>query len=206
MGKANVEILWCGSKNPRSGKNGWEFPRDVKKLLISECAGLSVLHLFGGRADFGVRMDIDPSTRPDVIGDAWMPPFAEGSFDVVIMDPPYVGAFSSLNQFMVRDLFCAAAWIARKRVIWFHTLWIESPSRCRFERGWLVRVGRSCAVRCIQFFHVPAPERKLRPTQHFRRGPAIKYNHWLRGNMELPLTHHPAATLTVGRDPERCFP
>lgn len=180
----NVEVLWCGS-SPKSGKDGWRFPVAVEKLLIRECAGLSVLHLFGGHARFGTRMDIDPSTRPDVIADAWMPPFARDSFDVVIVDPPYVGGFADMNCYKVRDLLCGPAWIARRRVIWFHTVWTENPVRMKMDKAWLVRVGRSCAVRCLQIFNVA--ENKLPPVKQFRRGPAIKYNRWLSNPHSLPF-------------------
>lgn len=182
------EVLWCGAKPPRSGKDGWRFPSAVEKLLISECAGLSVLHLFGGLARFGTRMDIDPLTRPDVIADAWMPPFARDSFDVVVVDPPYVGEFKEMNCYKLRDLLTGPAWIARKRVIWFHTHWIESPVRMRMEKAWLVRVGRSCAVRALQFFTVPEPSRKLLPVYRFKRGPAVKYNRWLENPHSLPFS------------------
>ncbi len=49
----------------------------------------------------------------------------------------------------------------------------------RLERAWLVRVGRSCAVRALQKFRVPAPEHKLAPVRKFTRGPAVRYNRWL---------------------------
>ena len=54
-------------------------------------AGQSVLHLFGGQATWGRRLDIDSTLKPDVIGDAWLPPFKRDAFDVVIIDPPYAG-------------------------------------------------------------------------------------------------------------------
>jgi tRNA1(Val) A37 N6-methylase TrmN6 len=34
-------------------------------------------------------MDIDPIVEPDIVADAWAPPFGKDSFDVVILDPPY---------------------------------------------------------------------------------------------------------------------
>src|SRR5581483_5357392 len=176
--KPRVEVLWCGS-NPRSGRDGWAFPAAVRDLLIRETESMRVLHLFGGRATWGVRLDIDPLVQPDVVGDAWLPPFARDSFDVVILDPPYIREYANFSQQMVRDLFAAAGWIARSYVYWFHTLWLESPARMRLERAWLVRVGRSCAVRALQKFRVPAPERKLAPVRKFTRGPAVRYNRWL---------------------------
>lgn len=188
--KPPVEVLWC-TRNPRRGKDGWSFPVDVRRLLIRETEGLSVLHLFGGKSDFGTRLDIDPSTKPDVIGDAWIPPFPRESFDVVILDPPYIRDFATMSNQKTRALFSAAAWIARKRVIWFHTVWIESPARCILEKAWLVRVGRHCTVRCLQFFTVPCPDRKLPPLRKFTRGPAIRYNRWLTENEVIPFEEDP---------------
>lgn len=48
-----------------------------------------VLHPFGGRAEIGVRCDLDPSLEPDVVCDAHKLPFDNAIFDCVILDPPY---------------------------------------------------------------------------------------------------------------------
>jgi hypothetical protein len=181
-----IGILICKSA-PRRAVDGWAFPRAIRNLLVQECDGLSVLHLFGGKADFGTRLDMDERTKPDIIGDAWLPPFAKDSFDVVIMDPPYHGDFRSMSNQKTRALFAGAAWIARKRVVWLHTLWIESPARCHMEKSWLVKIGRHCSVRCLQFFTVPSSQDKLPPVKFFRRGPAIRYNRWLLQPQGLPF-------------------
>lgn len=173
-----VKALMCKS-NPRRAVDGWAFPSTVRDLLIEETEGDSVLHLFGGKATFGTRLDFDEETRPHVVGDAWIPPFAQGSFDCVILDPPYVGDFASMSNQKTRALLAAAAWIARKRVVWFHTVWLHSPARMTLEKAWLVCVGRHCKVRCLQFFKVPDVGRKMEPCKHFKRGPAIRYNRWL---------------------------
>jgi hypothetical protein len=64
-----VEVLWCANAS-KGRSNRWSFPPAVEKLLRRECEGKRVLHPFGGRAKFGVRMDIDALVRPDVIADA----------------------------------------------------------------------------------------------------------------------------------------
>lgn len=180
-----VQTLWCGTNRPRKkfGKraNGWSFPPAVRELLLQECVGKTVLHLFGGRADFGFRLDIDPSTQPDVIGDAWLPPFDRDSFDVVILDPPYF----TLQQQEKLALMRIAAWIARERVYWFHTIWIPGDRSLALEKAWLIRVGDQCAVRCLEVFSVREP--KIEPPRYFERGPAMKYNRWLQGQQELAL-------------------
>lgn len=185
-----TELLWCTPPKTRGGE-GWTFPKQVEKTILEHCAGLSILHFFGGHSRFGTRMDIDPLTRPDVIADAWLPPFGRDSFDVVVMDPPYIGDFRNLNSQKLICLHLNAAWIARRRVIWFHTNWIDTKARLRFERGWVVNVGRGCAVRALQFFSVP--KIKLNPPTHFQRGSAIRYNRWLSNPQGLAFG-----------DPEAC--
>jgi hypothetical protein len=180
---ARPEVLWCANQRTRSG-NGWSFPPAIDRHLRALTKGQTVYHPFGGRASFGIRSDIDPSVRPDVIADAWLPPFRQGAFDVVILDPPYV----RLNLQMQNQLFRAAAYCARRRVIWFHTVWVSScKQRLTPEASWLVRVGDSCAVRCLQVFTV-LPGAAERPRPYFTRGPAIRYNRWLAGQDRLPLT------------------
>lgn len=186
-----VEVLWCSNQRTRAG-NGWAFPPAVRNRLQTDCRGRSVLHLFGGLASFGVRLDIDPAVLPDVIGDAWLPPFGRDSFDVVILDPPY----THLNAQVKTALFRAAAWIARERVIWFPTLWASAAGGLTWEQAWLVRVGDSCYVRCLQYFRVV---RKLGPVAHFNRGPALRYNRWLAQPSALPLWPAEASVAGEGR-------
>lgn len=132
---------------------------------------------------WGVRMDIDPITRPDVIADAWMPPFGPGSFDVVILDPPYI----PLNSQQRSQLFWSARYVAREHVVWWHTNWMCPACDLVLERSWLARVGRSSAVRALQIFRVKTPGRKVRPVLHFSRGPQIRFNRWIAQPERLPF-------------------
>src|SRR5438034_1192342 len=144
-----VEVLWCANTHGKKGP-GWSFPAKVEKLLRALTAGKSVLQQFGGRSRFGLKIDIDPTTHPHVIADAWLLPFRRDSFDVAILDPPYF----HLNANEKGQLLRQAAFVAREHVIWFHTNWIYSARSLPMERAWLVRVGDNCAVRCIQVFRV----------------------------------------------------
>lgn len=182
--RASTEVLWCPNNRKGNG-NGWSFPPAVRRRLLADTAGLSVLHLFGGKSTFGTRVDVDPIVRPDVIADAWLPPFRKESFDVVVLDPPYV----MMNAQVKTDLFKAAGYIARVRVIWFATQWQAASGGLRAERAWLVRVGDSCQVRCLQYFTIAD---RPGPSIHFKRGPAMKYNRWLAGCMPLPFGAGPA--------------
>jgi hypothetical protein len=184
--RAPVEVLWCG--NARYGRsNGWSFPPRVERHLRELTKGKRVLQLFGGLSRWGVKLDIDPVTRPHVIGDAWLPPFRRDAFDVTIIDPPYV----AINQQMKNALIRGAAYVTSGHLIWFHTMWIAGDAQCRLERAWLVRVGDSCSCRCIQVFRTPTEKRP--PRLHFTRGPAIKYNRWLAGGQGLPFEKREAS-------------
>lgn len=183
----DVGVIWCPNPSSRrvvatggARRTGWVFPPAVEKQLIRDCEGKRVLQLFGGQSRFGLRVDIDPKTAPAVIADAWLPPFRQDSFDVVILDPPYI----HLNGQMKTALFRAAGFIAKERVIWFSTVWMAASGGLSTEAAWLVRVGDSCAARVLQYFKVT---RKFGPVKRFARGPAMKYNRWLAQPQSLPL-------------------
>jgi hypothetical protein len=175
------ETLWCPNNRHRRS-NGWSYPPAVEKLLRQITDGRTVLQLFGGLSRWGTRLDIDSSTRPHVQGDAWLPPFGRDSFDVVILDPPYAG----INQQMKQALIRGAAFVARDHVLWFHTQWVAPDAGMRRERSWLIRVGDSCACRCLIEWRVVAQHKRL-PTLAFTRGPALKYRRWLAGEVRLPF-------------------
>ena len=179
-----IEVLW--SPSPQHNRvNGWTFPVAVERHLRELTKGRSVLQLFGGLSKWGIRLDIDPETRPHVIGNAWLPPFIRNAVDVVILDPPYV----NLNQQTRCALLRAAAYVARDYLVWFHTVWTANYGLV-LERSWLVRVGANANVRCIQLFRIPRD--KPVPRLGVTRGPALKYNRWIRQG-GLPLDHHAAA-------------
>lgn len=173
-----LKLIWCGTNRPRKKfgerKNGWSFPPAVRELLLQELEGKTCLHLFGGAADFGVRLDLDPRTRPDVIGDAFLPPFAKNSFDAVILDPPYY----QMRQQEKVALMRAAGWIARESVYWFHTVWIATDSTMPLDSAWLIRVGDQCAVRVLQRFKVSPTKRPPLQLHEFTRGEPLKYKRW----------------------------
>ncbi len=185
-----VEVLWCGTNRPRRkhGRraNGWSFPPRVRELLLQETQGLTVVHLFGGNADFGVRLDVDLETKPDVVGDAFLPPFDRDSFDVVVLDPPYY----RMNRQEIIAVMRAAAWIARRHVYWLHTVWIATNRLLPMERAWLIKVGDQCAIRTLQRFRVMEPKRRPLQPGEFQRGEALKYNRWLKAGEKLPFTEY----------------
>ena len=57
--------------------------------LLKVPKSADILHSFGGKGEFGIRLDINPDIKPDVVGDAHYLPFKDDTFDLVILDPPY---------------------------------------------------------------------------------------------------------------------
>ncbi|MDF2751690.1 MAG: ubiE/COQ5 methyltransferase family [Gaiellaceae bacterium] len=82
-------ITWHLPRPPKSRYRGG-FPLHFEDNLI-QLLGYpeQILQPFGGRAEHGIRVDLDPLTEPDVVADAHELPFADESFDCVILDPPY---------------------------------------------------------------------------------------------------------------------
>ena len=131
---------------------------------------------------WGIRNDIDPVVRPDVIGDAWLAPFRQDAVDVVILDPPYTNIHVQEKTALLRQ----AAYVARESVYWLHTIWISADREYLLNRAWLIRVGDNCYVRCLQEFTV-TPAAKVIPVPLCDRGPALRYKRWLDGQMRLPV-------------------
>jgi hypothetical protein len=77
---------------PRPGKSKYKgaFPLHFEQNLV-RLLGYpeKVLHPFGGMAEIGTRVDLNPTVQPDVLADAHELPFAAESFDLVVLDPPY---------------------------------------------------------------------------------------------------------------------
>jgi SAM-dependent methyltransferase len=82
-------VCWTLPRPPKSRYKGG-FPLYFEQNLI-QLLGYPdrVLHPFGGRAEIGTRVDLRAEVEPDVVADAHALPFADESFDLVVLDPPY---------------------------------------------------------------------------------------------------------------------
>jgi SAM-dependent methyltransferase len=82
-------ITWTLPRPPKSRYKGG-FPLFFEQNLV-QLLGYpdEILHPFGGRAEHGLRCDLDPTVEPHVVADAHALPFNDATFDCVILDPPY---------------------------------------------------------------------------------------------------------------------
>lgn len=82
-------ISWTLPRPPKSKYKGG-FPLFFEENLVKMLGYPDrILQPFGGRAELGIRCDLDPTLEPDVVCDAHKLPFDDGSFDLVLLDPPY---------------------------------------------------------------------------------------------------------------------
>ncbi len=81
--------LWYLPRPRRKDKYKGGFPLHFEKKLFELYPSEKILQPFGGMAEYGVRVDINPEVDPDVVGDAHSLPFEDNSFDFVLCDPPY---------------------------------------------------------------------------------------------------------------------
>lgn len=111
----------------------------LKSFIIEPC-----LNLCSGQSQHGLRVDIDPTVRPDILASVQKPPFKEDSFATVICDPPfnYYSNFAWIKRLGL---------IAKRRIILStsmvlpnirnfkrsHVFYIENPIG-RFMRIWQV--------------------------------------------------------------------
>lgn len=86
--------LWYLPRPRKTNKYRGGFPLHFERKLFELYPSEKILQPFGGRAEYGLRVDMYPTIqgediRPDVIGDAHYLPFGDSIFDFTLCDPPY---------------------------------------------------------------------------------------------------------------------
>ena len=83
-----IRELWHLPR-PNGTKYPGSFPLHFEKRLFQIYRPSSILQPFGGACEYGLRLDVNPSTKPMIVADAHYLPFRDDSFDFVLCDPPY---------------------------------------------------------------------------------------------------------------------
>jgi len=83
-----IRELWYLPR-PNGTKYKGSFPLHFEKRLFSMYKPNLVLQPFGGKAEYGIRVDVNLEVAPDIIADAHFLPFKDNSFDFILCDPPY---------------------------------------------------------------------------------------------------------------------
>lgn len=87
-----IETWWL--PRPSKSKYRGSFPLHFEVRLFRLYPSKAILQPFGGKAECGIRCDLNPEINPDYICDAHELPFEDNSFDFVLCDPPYNDAYS----------------------------------------------------------------------------------------------------------------
>lgn len=126
---------------PRPGKSKYigSFPLHFEKKLYREL-GIDpykdyILHPFGGKAEFGIRCDINPDVEPDVVCNAHKLPFEDNVFDCVVLDPPYSEELAErlydtkkYGKLKFKDYTAEAVRVCKNEgfIVMYH--WVATPS------------------------------------------------------------------------------
>lgn len=99
------------------------WPEQVEEVLQSLFVGRT-LHACCGKSKLGdVRMDLDETHKPDIIGDAADMPVDADEYDTVLCDPPYNGDLG-WNHRLLAEL----SRVASKRIIFQHWFIPAAPN------------------------------------------------------------------------------
>jgi hypothetical protein len=159
-GQVPLDVWWL--PRPPVSRYPGGFPRNFEARLSALLGDPpSVLQPFGGRASLGTRVDINPDLKPDVVADAHDLPFEDGSFELVLCDPPY-------SDQEAQDLYGAGPlhrtrWMAEavrvssRYVVTYHVRLLPRPAGTRLVRiiVVLLRVGHT--ARIVQVFAKDLP-------------------------------------------------
>jgi len=118
------------------------WPHEVECYLASKLIGFT-LHVCCGMSKLGdVRLDLYEKDV-DVIGDAARLPFADRTFDTVLIDPPYNSKFQWMHD-MLNELHRLAC----KRIIFQH--WFSPiDKQGRFKKANIFQLSEECIVPVI---------------------------------------------------------
>ena len=93
----------------------------------------NILHLFGGKAKYGIRLDVKSEVAPDVIGDSHYLPFKGDVFDMVVADPPYSNDYSKemygTGKLVYKKWVAEAVRVCKPGgfVVVYHLKWVPRP-------------------------------------------------------------------------------
>lgn len=139
------------------------FPKGCEKRLwrlLGKPNPKTILHVFGGRAEIGVRIDINPSVFPDHVMDAHHLEFLDESFKVVICDPPFSDS-NNWNEYKNPDAqsldmnqwLSEASRVCQKNgfIVVRHFWRTKAPPKCSL---WMVVILEQCKKRFIHMVQI----------------------------------------------------
>lgn len=139
-----------------------QFPRSLIRKLLPwlGCDRREVLHVCSGSLPpgEGIRVDIRPEARPDVLADGRRLPFADGSIKGALIDPPYTRQYArdlyGVEYPRPSHLLAEAARVVRPcgRIGFVHYLVPMPPPGCRRVKTIGLSTGAGFHMRAVSIF------------------------------------------------------
>jgi len=155
-----VETLVWILPRPRLPYYRGGFPLHFEKKLWRELGcPKKVLHPFGGMAEIGDRVDINPEVNPNYIGDAHNLDFIkDNSYDLVILDPPYSDKMAEnlykTPPIKIMQCIREAVRVCKSKgfIAIYHWLWIPRPKGTKYYKRIVVLYGQWHRARICGIF------------------------------------------------------
>lgn len=129
-------------------------------LPYLRCERRRIVHVCSGGLPpgEGIRVDVRPDARPDVLADGRALPFADGSVEAVMLDPPYTEDYAK-NLYGVEyprpaHLLAEAARVVKPggRIAFVHFLVPNPPPGCRLVKVLGLSTGCGYQIRAVTIY------------------------------------------------------
>ncbi len=148
-----------------------QYPKGLiaKVLPWLLCRRHEIVHVCSGALPKGegVRVDIRPEARPDVLADGRHLPFADGSQIAVMLDPPYCKEYAEslygIDYPTPKDLLVEATRVVRPggRIAFVHYITPKPVEGMRFVRSWGLSIGFNFPMRAVTVYERDQPRLAL---------------------------------------------
>jgi hypothetical protein len=136
-----LDAVWIlGNDYRGTGFYGSYPPGYLRRIqsLFPDVTG-RVLHLFSGSltpTQGHVRVDLLPNRQPDVVGDAHHLPFGDGTFELVLADPPYSATDAQRYGTPMPNRRRVLAEVARVTASGGNLVWLDTVLPMFAKRDW----------------------------------------------------------------------
>lgn len=139
-----------------------QYPRGLITKLLPwlRCKRSEVLHVCSGclPKGEGIRVDIRPEARPDVLADGRKLPFADGSQAAVMVDPPYCPEYAAslygIEYPLPKHLLVEATRVVRPsgRIVFVHYITPKPVPGMTFVKSFGLSIGFDMPMRAVSIY------------------------------------------------------